>query len=146
MNDILYGVKYMSVRPEFQSLLLGGIGKMDKFEGQDVCALSRVRLFATPWTGARQAPLSIGFFRQEYWSGSPFPPPGDLPNPGIKSISLVSPALAGRFFTTAPPGKPLRIGGWFYICNNRHLTLGKTPPHCLHFLKRSLFRRKNHNS
>ena len=54
----------------------------------------------TPWTVARQAPLSMGFPRQEYWSGSPFPAPGDLPNPGIEPISLESLALAGRFFTT----------------------------------------------
>ena len=53
-----------------------------------------------------QAPLSMGFSRQEYRSGWPFPPPGDLPNPGIKSGSFASPALAGRFFTTASPGKP----------------------------------------
>ena len=59
------------------------------------------RLFATLWTIAHQAPLSMGFARQEYWSGSPFPPPGDLPNPGIKRAS---PALAGEFFTTEPPG------------------------------------------
>ena len=62
--------------------------------------------FATPWTVARQAPLSVEFSRQEYWSGLPFPPPGDLPNPGIKAASLVSPALAGGFFTAAPPGEP----------------------------------------
>ena len=61
----------------------------------------------TPWTVARQAPLSMEFSRQEYWSGVPFPTPGDLPNPGIKSVSLASPALAGGFFTTAPPGMPL---------------------------------------
>ena len=59
--------------------------------------------FATPWTVVHQAPLSIGFPRQEYWSGLPFPSPGDLPDPGIKSLSH---ALAGRFFTTEPPGKP----------------------------------------
>ena len=52
----------------------------------------------TPWTGAQQAPLSIGFSRQEYWNGLPFPTPGDLPKPRIKPISLVSPALAGGFF------------------------------------------------
>ena len=57
----------------------------------------------TPWTVAHQAPLSMGFPRQEYWSGLPFPPPGDLPNLGIKPTSFVSPALAGRFFTTMPP-------------------------------------------
>ena len=55
--------------------------------------------FATPWTLAHQAPLSMGFSRQEYWSGLPCPPPGDLPYPGIKPASLMSPALAGRFFT-----------------------------------------------
>ena len=59
--------------------------------------------FATPWTVACQAPLSMGFPRQEYWSGLPFPSPGDLPNPGIEPLS---PALEGGFFTTEPPGKP----------------------------------------
>ena len=64
-----------------------------------VCVLSRVRLFATPWTVARQAPLSMGFSRQRYWSGLPFPPPGDLPNPGVEPASLASPDLAVRPFT-----------------------------------------------
>ena len=67
------------------------------------CVLSRfshVRLFATLLTITRQAPLSMGFSRQEYWSGLPCPPPGDLPNPGIETMSL-APALAGRFFTTS---------------------------------------------
>ena len=53
-----------------------------------------------------QAPLSMEFSRQEYWSGFPFPSPGDLPNPGIKPVSPASPTLAGEFFTTEPPGKP----------------------------------------
>ena len=66
-------------------------------------SFSRVQLFATPWTAACQVPLSIGFSRQEYWNGLLFPPPGDLPNPGMESAS---PALAGGFFTTEPPGKP----------------------------------------
>ena len=61
---------------------------------------------ATPWAIALQAPLSMEFSRQEYWSGLPFPTPGVLPDPGIERTSLVSPALAGRLFTTAPPGKP----------------------------------------
>ena len=61
---------------------------------------------ATPWTVARQVPLSMGFPRQECWSGLPFPPPGDLPDPGIKPESPVSPALTGRFCTTEPSGKP----------------------------------------
>ena len=56
---------------------------------------------------AHQAPLSMGFARQEYWSGLSFPSPGDLPNPGIEPGS---PALEGRFFTTAPPGKPIVLG------------------------------------
>ena len=60
----------------------------------------------TPWTVARQAPLSMGFSRQEYWSGLPLPPPGDLPHPGNEPASLGSPALAGRFFPTTQPGKP----------------------------------------
>ena len=59
---------------------------------------SCVRLFATLWTVACQAPLSMGFSGQEYWSGLPCPPPGDLPDPGIKPASLKFPALAGMFF------------------------------------------------
>ena len=62
---------------------------------------SRVRLFVTPWTVARQAPLSMGFSRQECWSGLPCSPPGHLPDPGIEPSSLMSPAMAGRFFTTS---------------------------------------------
>ena len=58
----------------------------------------------TPWTVAHQAPLSLGFHRQDYWSEWPFSAPGDLPDPGIEPGS---PALAGRCFTTAPPGKPI---------------------------------------
>ena len=62
---------------------------------------SRVQLCVTPSTVARQAPLFMGFFRQEYWSGLPYPPPGDLPDPGIKPTSLMSPALAGGLFITS---------------------------------------------
>ena len=65
--------------------------------------LSCVQLFITPWTVALQAPLSLGFPRQEYWSGLPLPSPGDLPDPGILLASLASPILVGRFFTTEPP-------------------------------------------
>ena len=71
-----------------------------------VCMLTCVQLFATPWTIAHQAPLSMGYSRQEYWSGLPFPPPRDLPGPRTEPSSPVSPALAGRFFTTEQPGKP----------------------------------------
>ena len=65
--------------------------------------LSHTRLFATPWTEAHQGPLSMGYPRQEYWSGLPFPPPGDLPHPGIEPES---PALVSGFFTTESLGKP----------------------------------------
>ena len=70
-------------------------------------SLSRVQLFVTTGTIAHQAPLSI-LPRQGYWSGLPCPPPGDLPHPGIEPASPASPALAGVFFTTEPPGKPLK--------------------------------------
>ena len=68
-----------------------------------VCSklLKFVPLFATLRTAACQAPLSMGFSRQEYWSELPCPSPGDLPDPGIKSVSLTSPALADGFFTTS---------------------------------------------
>ena len=59
--------------------------------------------FVIPWTGACWASLSMGYPRHEYWSGLPFPFPGDLPDPGIEPAS---PALRGRFFTTEPPGEP----------------------------------------
>ena len=67
---------------------------------------SHVQLLWTSWTVAHHVPLSMGFPRQEYWSGLPFPLPGDLPDQGIEPSSPASPALSGRFFTTEPPGKP----------------------------------------
>ena len=68
--------------------------------------LSWVQLFVVPWTVAHHAPLFMESSRQEYWSGLPLSIPGDLPNPGIEPASLVSPTLAGRFFTTTAPEKP----------------------------------------
>ena len=71
---------------------------------------SHVRPFVTLWTMAHQAPLSVGFPRQEYWSGLPFPFPGDPLDPRIEPTSLMSPALTGRFFfflPLVPPGKPI---------------------------------------
>ena len=84
---------------------------------------SYVQLFATPWTVACQAPLYRGFSRQESWSGLPCPPPGGLPDPGIKHASLMSPALAGGLFTTSAtweavlaylgkPSSPLQARLW----------------------------------
>ena len=72
--------------------------------------------FATPWTVAHKVPFSMGFPRQEYWSGLPFPSAGDLPDPGIEPQS---PALAGRFFTIEPPGKPT----FYYSVTKSSLTL-----------------------
>ena len=100
-------------------------------------SLSRVHLFATPWTVARQATLSMKFSRQEYWSRSPCSPPGDLPDPGIEPGS---PALQADSLLFVPPGKPplnteilinllfffkKRIVGWFV---NVKLTLGWMQP------------------
>ena len=75
-------------------------------------AVSHVQLFATPWTSARQAPLSMGFSKQEYWSGLPFPSTGDLPDPRIEPGSLTRSALAGGFFTTSTHlQSPFLFGG-----------------------------------
>ena len=74
-----------------------------KKERKKVKSLSCVRLFATPWTVASQAPLSMGFSKQEYWSRLPFPSPGDLPNPGIEPGS---PTLQADALSSEPPGKP----------------------------------------
>ena len=81
-----------------------------------VCLLSCFRgvwLFGTPGTAAPQAPLSLGFSSQAYWSGLPCPPPGESSWPGIEPLFLTSPALAGRVFTSSTPGKPSS-----YSCNN----------------------------
>ena len=87
-----------------------------------MCFVAQLRLILlTPWTIAHQAPLSMEFSRQKYWSGLPFLPPGDLPNPGIKSASLVPLALAGRFpsisagkelLLRAMQETPVRFLGW----------------------------------
>ena len=73
-----------------------------------MCALSWVQLFVTPWTVTCQTPLFMGFSKQDYWSGLPFPPPGDFPDSGIKPMS---PILAGRFFTNCTTW-----GALTYIC------------------------------
>ena len=78
-----------------------------EYVGGCACVLCHVRLSLAPCTVAHQAPLSMGFPRQEYWSELPFPPQGDFPNPGIKPMSPVSSALADGCFTTEPSGKPM---------------------------------------
>ena len=91
---------------------------------------SHVRLFATPWTVAHQAPLTIGFSRQEYWSGFPCPPPEYLPDPGIKPMCLTSPVFAGGFFTVFS-GFPCGSAGKESTCNSGDLGwilgLGRSP-------------------
>ena len=72
-----------------------------------MCVLSRVQLFATPWTVAHQAPLSMEFSRQEYWSGLPFPSLGNLPDPGIEHTSLAPPALAADSLPLHHLGSPI---------------------------------------
>ena len=83
---------------------------------------SRVQL-CNLWTVAHQAPLSMGFSRQEYWSSLLCPPPGDLPNPGIKPLSLASPALQAGSLSTEPPGKPQQT----LVYQNDEILFGKTP-------------------
>ena len=89
---------------------------------------SCVRLFVTLWTIAHQAPLSIGFSRQEHWSGFPCPPPGDLPDPGIKLTSFMSPVLAGGFFTSAtweaPPEDRRGLSHFLFPAPRMELRLG----------------------
>ena len=96
--------KSMQLKGEWNQ---GSGEKKDKFRGSmhrlvHMCELSHVWLFATPWTAACQTPLSMEFSRQDYCSGLPFPPPGDLPNLGIKPASPPS-ALAGRFLELEEP-------------------------------------------
>ena len=110
-------------------------------------SLSHAQLFVTPWTAARQAPLSMGLSRQEYWSGLLCPTPVDLPNPGIKPSSPASPALEAGFLSTEPPGKPIHAnkGGlrWFALIGPPVITgcfdsgehkLGDTKRQISHFI------------
>ena len=95
----MYSQKHEAVVPTTQ---VSACQRLEVGTGVLSC-FSRVQLFATPWTVAHQAPLSMGFPRQEYWSGLPFPSPEDLPDPGIK---LTSPALQADPLPSEPPEKP----------------------------------------
>ena len=100
-------------REELEDVFLFDTWEGDGWKRQFVlmCMLSlfsRVWLFVTPWTIAYQAPLSVGFSRQEYWSGLPCPPPGDLPNPGIEPTAFMSPSLVGGFFTASTTWEALK--------------------------------------
>ena len=85
-----------------------------------VCVLSCVHLFTTPWTIARQALLSVGFPRQEYWSGLPFPSPGDLPNAGTEPLFPVSPAVSGRLLVQTNCSTPIIF---VHVCLQRYMQM-----------------------
>jgi hypothetical protein len=107
--DLVYEILAKFQGGWFPWMLPGGKGDGVKLS----CAksLQSYSTLATPGTVDRQAPLSMTFpMRQEYWSGLPFALPGDLPNPGIRPVSVTSPASAGGFFTTEPPGKATAAG------------------------------------
>ena len=96
-------------KTERLALRVGGVLLSDPSACGCVFSHSHGPLSVTPGTAAHQAPLSVGFSRQEHWTGLPFPPPGGFPDPGIEPAtpaSPVSPALAAGLFTSAPPGKP----------------------------------------
>ena len=97
------------------------------YKAVHACVLSHfscVRLLATPWTVACQASLSMGFSRQEYWTGLPFPSPGDLPDPGIEPPSLMSPALVGGFFATSATWEAVGLFISFSVGSDRNLLAG----------------------
>ena len=99
-GDLFYHSKCFSQKANFYSVFR--VSPVSSISWK--CILSQfcgAQLFVTLWNVACQATLSMGFSKEEFWSGLPFPSPVDLPNPGIKSGSLMSPALAGKFFTTS---------------------------------------------
>ena len=100
--SLLFNFYTFGFQPEFQ----GYVG----YKVEDMLShFSHMQPFVTLWTVAHQAPLSMGFSRQEYWCGLPFPSPGDLPNSVIGPTSLMSPALVDRFFTTRASWKALPL-------------------------------------
>ena len=106
LNDWLWSIPFVlnhNVQPKW-SQFTSDFHNCPCSSLSEVKSLSGVRLFATPWMAAYQAPRSMGFSRQEYWSGLPFPSPGDLPNPGIEPRS---PALQTDALPSEPPGKTL---------------------------------------
>ena len=100
---LLYCMQILTIEPPGKPLI---------FSCYVLGCFSCVQLFAPLWTVAHQAPSSMGFSRQEHWSGSPCPPPGDLPHPGAKPVSLISPALASGFLTTRATWEGL-LGIWY---------------------------------
>ena len=109
-------VIFSRTKRQYKNKLLKREQKIISKESYAMCMLSAVWLFAAPWTVAYQVPESIEFSSQEYWSGLPFPTPGNLPGPGINPTSPGSLALASRFITTEPPGKHISKK---YLTKNR---------------------------
>ena len=106
-----------------------------------VCVLSHVQLFAILWTAACQASLSMGYFRQEYWNGLPFPPPRDLPDPAIELTSPVSPPLQTDSLPLEPPGKPVNPKLLIYYHQpKQHFQFARTI--CHHLTMFSLYLQK----
>ena len=116
LNPLIYSLRNKDVKDAAKRVLKPKLNPSWDIRFQDsskslitnsslyVCMLGHVQLFATPWTIARQVLLSLELSRQEYWSGLPFPPPGNLPHPGMEPVSLAYPALTGGFFNPAMPG------------------------------------------
>ena len=124
-------------------------GVLPSRERERVCVCERefshFLLFATPWTVAHQAPPSMGFSRQEHWSGLPFPPPGDLPNARIEPKSCLPLALASRPFTAAVPGKPCHTFLLLLLSRFSRVQLCATPQTAAHQATPSLgFSRQEH--
>ena len=117
-----------------------GISYIKSFQFFPSCMLcvlscfSSVQLLVTPWTAAHQTPLSMGFSRQEYWSGLPCPPPGDLPDSGTEPMSPVSPAMQVDSLPLSQPGKPLpycpslrRRKNWYSLSKTATITSSRWP-------------------
>ena len=110
------GSFYLEIQTNFQAIFTASPTEKTVCLSDCVCVISSfscVRLFATPWTIARQVPLSMGFSKQEYWSELPCHPPGVLPDPGIESVSPASPALQAILYPLSHMGTRL----WAYLCS-----------------------------
>ena len=106
---------FSSLQLHFYSVKWASSSLMPLYEDNIWCCLvaqSCLPFLWPPWTVAHLVSLSVRFPRQGYWSGLPLPTPGDLPDPGIEPTSTVAPVLAGRFFTSQPPGKSPLLGWW----------------------------------